>query len=155
MKCEKSKKIIACLFNLFEKKLSFLEKYIKPILLLSLRILIASVFLKSGLTKIANFNSTIYLFEYDYQVPLLSPVLAAYLATIFEIGCSVFLIIGFATRLACLPLIGMSLIIQFSVIQNPQHYYWIAILSTITILGAGFISIDCFLKKSIKNCLDK
>lgn len=71
MKCEKSAKIISCLKTFCEKKTQFLQKYFSPILLLTLRIMIATVFLKSGLTKISNFDSTIFLFENEYAVPLL------------------------------------------------------------------------------------
>lgn len=151
MKCEKSAKIISCLKVFCEKKSQFLQKYVSPILLLTLRIMIAAVFLKSGLTKISNFDSTIFLFENEYAVPLLPPVLAAYLATICELGCSGLLIAGLATRLAVLPLIGMTLVIQFTVVQNPEHFYWLAILSTLLVYGAGLLSVD----KIIKNCVDK
>ncbi len=152
MKCEKTAKIISCLENFCEKKNNFLVKYISPILLLSLRILIASVFLKSGLTKISSFESTVFLFENEYQVPILSPIFAAYLATFSELFFSTLLIIGFATRLACLPLIIMTLVIQLSIIQNPQHFYWIAILATIFTFGAGCISLDALVKRCVKKC---
>ncbi len=152
MKCEKSAKIISCLKTFCEKKTQFLQKYFSPILLLTLRIMIATVFLKSGLTKISNFDSTIFLFENEYAVPLLSPVIAAYLATICELGCSSFLIAGLATRLAVLPLIGMTLVIQFTVVQNPEHFYWLAILSTLFVYGAGLLSLDRLIKNFVDKC---
>jgi putative oxidoreductase len=120
-----------------------------------LRLLVASVFLKSGLTKISNFDTTIALFENEYGVPLLSPVCAAYFATFFELTCSVLLIAGLATRLAALPLIGMTLVIQFFVIQNPDHFYWLATLATILTFGGGKISLDHLLKKLCANCIKK
>lgn len=152
MKCEKSAKIISCLGNFCEKKNKFLEKYIAPSLLLLLRLMIASVFLKSGLTKISNFDATIFLFENEYSVPFLNPVFAAYSAAFFELFCSALLIIGLATRLACLPLIGMTLVIQFSVIQNPEHFYWLALLATIFTFGAGCFSLDKIIKKCVTKC---
>ena len=42
-----------------------------PVLLLFCRLWVAYVFFNSGLTKIATWDSTLYLFEYEYQVPLL------------------------------------------------------------------------------------
>lgn len=153
MKCEKTKKLVSCVRKFCEKKNYFLEKYFSPILLLALRILIASVFLKSGLTKISNFETTIALFENEYGVPLISPVFAAYLATFFELTCSTLLIAGLATRLAVLPLIGMTLVIQFFVFQNQDHFYWLAVLATILTFGAGFFSFDRLIKKFCeKNC---
>jgi putative oxidoreductase len=154
-KCEKSAKMISCLSNLCQKKTEFLEKYVAPLLLLSLRILVGMVFLKSGLAKISNFESTVFLFEYEYAVPLLSPTVAAYLATFFELACSVFLMAGLATRLAALPLIGMTLVIQFTVIENVMHFYWLAVLVTILTFGAGCISLDGLVKRFCKGCSGK
>ncbi len=150
IKCEKTIKVISCLNKLCQKKEEFLLKYFAPILLLALRIMIAAVFLKSGLVKISNMDSTILLFEYEYQVPFLSPVLAAYFSTFFEIFCSIALIAGFFTRLSCLPLIAMTLVIQFTVLQHEMHFYWLAVLATIFTFGAGLISLDCAFKKLVK-----
>lgn len=150
IKCEKTNKAISCLNKLCEKKEEFLLKYFAPILLLTLRIMIALVFLKSGLVKISNMDSTILLFEYEYQVPFLSPVFAAYSSTFFELACSIALIAGLFTRLACLPLIAMTLVIQFTILQHEMHFYWLAVLATIFTFGAGVISLDYPIKKAIK-----
>lgn len=133
--------------NLSDKSGAFMERYFAGVLLLLMRLWIADVFFKSGLTKISNFDATISLFEYEYAVPLLPPVLAAILATIFELTCSVLLVVGLMTRFATLPLIGMTLVIQFSVIQNTEHFYWLFLLSTIFIYGAGKLSADALIKK--------
>ena len=151
-KCEKSQKLMSFMCNICQKKTAFLEKYIQPILLVSLRILVGLVFLKSGLAKISNFESTVFLFEYEYAVPFLSPTLAAYLATIVELGCSVLLMAGLATRLATLPLIGLTLVIQFTVVENVMHFYWLAVLVTILTFGAGLISLDKLAVKFLGNC---
>jgi len=155
MNCEKTKKLISYINNCCEKKNYFLAKYVSPILLLTLRIMIAMVFLKSGMIKIHNFDSTVFLFENEYNVPLVSPIFAAYSATFFELACSVLLIIGLATRLATLPLIGMALVIQFSVMQHPIHFYWIAVLATILTFGPGCISLDALIKRCAQNCANK
>lgn len=152
MKCEKSAKIISCLGNFCEKKNKFLEKYVAPLVLLILRLMVANVFLKSGLTKISNFEATIFLFENEYLVPFLNPVFAAYSATFFELTCAALLILGLATRLACLPLIAMTLVIQFSVIQNPEHFYWLALLTTIFTFGPSCFSLDRLIKKCATKC---
>lgn len=150
IKCQNMQKTISCLSKLCQKKEEILLKYFAPILLLSLRIMIATVFLKSGLTKISNLDSAILLFEYEYQVPFLSPILAAYSATFLELTCAVALIAGLATRLACLPLIAITLVIQFSILPHEMHFYWLAVLATIFTFGAGIISLDYPLKKALK-----
>ena len=51
-------------------------EWLSPLFLLGLRGYVASVFFKSGLTKIQDFSSTVALFENEYKVPLISPTLA-------------------------------------------------------------------------------
>jgi putative oxidoreductase len=149
IKCEKTQKIYNCVKNLNDKTVFILEKYAAPILLLAIRLWVANIFFKSGLTKIANIDSTVSLFEYEYALPIISPVLAAYLSIIFELGCSVLLAFGLASRLAALPLLVMTLVIQFLVFQNPEHFYWLFLFSTILVFGGGKISLDYLLKKSL------
>ena len=129
-----------------------MDKYVSHILLLSIRIFIALVLYRSGLTKIANMDSTILLFEYEYALPIISPVLAAYSATFSELTFSALLMIGLFTRAAALPLIAMTLVIQFLVFQNHEHFYWLALLSTIAVYGGGKISLGCLLCKICSKC---
>jgi hypothetical protein len=68
------------------------------LLLAYFRIYVAWVFLKSGMHKIGDWETTLVLFEYEYQVPLLNFELAAYLATFGELVLPVFLIVGLGTR---------------------------------------------------------
>ena len=49
--------------------------WLSPLFLLGLRVYVANAFFKSGLTKIADFSSTVALFENEYKVPLISPTL--------------------------------------------------------------------------------
>ena len=55
--------------------------YLSPLFDLGIRLWIANIFFKAGLSKIQSWDSTLMLFEYEYEVPLLSPKLAAYLGT--------------------------------------------------------------------------
>ncbi|MFT6220194.1 MAG: putative oxidoreductase, partial [Rickettsiales bacterium] len=120
-KCEKMQNLCKNIKIINDTSIIILEKYIAPLLLLVIRLWIANIFLKGGLTKISNIDTTILLFEYEYALPIISPIFAAYSAIIFEIGCSVFLALGLFTRLAALPLIVMTLVIQLLVFQNPEH----------------------------------
>lgn len=154
IKCEKTQKIYNCVNNLNDKVVFILEKYAAPILLLVIRIWMASIFFKSGLTKIANIESTISLFEYEYSLPIISPIFATYCSIIFELGCSILLFLGLASRIAALPLIGMTLVIQFLVFQNPEHFYWLFLFSIILVFGGGKLSADFFLKKVLNKIFD-
>lgn len=113
-------------------------------ILLLARIALATIFLKAGLTKTANFDLTIALFADEYQVPLLPPALAAYLATAAELGCAALLYVGLATRLACLPLLVMTAVIQLFVYPSSwgDHIVWFALLLLLVKEGAGKISLD-------------
>ena len=72
------------------------------------------------------------------------PETAAILAATFELGCSMLLIAGFATRLATLPLLGMIATIQLFVYPSawPEHLVWASILVFLLTRGAGPISLD-------------
>jgi len=108
------------------------------------RLAIASVFLVAGLLKLASWESTIALFQDEYKVPVLAPAVAAVMATTFELGCSSLLIVGLATRLATLPLLGQILTIQLLVYPQAwhEHLVWGSILLFLLTRGAGAFSMD-------------
>lgn len=140
-------------FNLIKKtysKFITISNYFAPMMMLILRLWIAYVFFISGLVKIDDFDNTIALFRDEYQVPIIPPVIAAVLGTMFEISCPILLTLGFATRLATLPLLAMTAVIQFTYDQNIQHAYWAMLLGTILCFGAGKISVDYKLAKVFK-----
>jgi len=126
------------------RALDVLGRFPLPLLQLMFRLAVASVFLKAGLNKIASWELTVQLFADEYKVPLLSPDLAATMAATFEIGCSMLLILGLATRLATLPLLGMIAVIQTFVYPNAysEHLTWASILLFLLTRGAGPWSLD-------------
>jgi putative oxidoreductase len=131
------------LFNLLLQKIQCLQHF----LLFTIRVWIAHVFFVSGLVKIADFNNTIALFQDEYAVPLLPPIFAAISGTFFELVCPVLITIGLATRLATLPLLAMTAVIQFTYDQNIQHAYWAMLLGIILSFGPGVFSLDQLIKK--------
>ncbi len=108
------------------------------------RLAIAGVFLRAGLTKIAGWETTVQLFTDEYKVPVLPPEIAAMLATMFEVGCSTLLVVGLATRLATLPLLGMIAVIQLFVYPHAwsEHLTWASLLVFLLTRGPGPISLD-------------
>lgn len=131
----------------YSKVTLFLEKVGLSILVFLVRIWMARIFWYSGLTKISSWESTLYLFEYEYKVPFLPIEFAAYSATAFELACPVFLVIGLFTRFATLPLIVMTAVIQFTYLDATDHYHWAMLLMFIFCYGPGKISLDNLLKK--------
>ena len=108
------------------------------------RLAVASVFLKAGLNKISSWELTVQLFADEYKVPVFPPEIAARMAATFEIGCSLLLIVGLATRLATLPLLSMILTIQLFVYPSAysEHLTWASILIFLLTRGAGPWSLD-------------
>jgi len=121
--------------------------------LLYLRLYVAWVFLKSGMHKIGDWETTLVLFEYEYAVPVLPFELAAYLATFGELVFPIFLIAGFGTRFfaIALTLVNiMAVVSYYATLAKGAglvwHYLWAAMLFTNVIYGGGFFSVDQWLK---------
>ena len=141
---------ILTLFNLF---LHITHK-LEPAMLLVVRFGVAYIFLSSGLTKVDDFlnndfASTKLLFQYEYAVPLLPPVLAAYLAMVAEIVCPILLIVGLASRLVAVELLVMTAVIQ-SIYPNLQHAWWAIMIGVVLFVGPGQYSLDHRIAKKYK-----
>ena len=61
-------------------------RYLAPFFDLAVRLGVAWIFYKSGLNKFQSWDTTVFLFEHEYAVPLLSPPVAAALATFITIS---------------------------------------------------------------------
>jgi len=123
---------------------SWVERLPLSPLQLAVRIGIGLVFFNSGRLKVNSFEFAVRLFREEYDLPVIDPVLAAQLATFVEITVPLFLFAGFATRLATLPLLGMTTVIQILVFPNawPSHLVWAAMLIFLLSRGPGVFSID-------------
>ncbi|MDE1900973.1 MAG: DoxX family protein [Alphaproteobacteria bacterium] len=124
-----------------------LTNFLSPLVWLAARLWIARVFFYSGLTKIHDWSSTLYLFENEYHVPLLPIPVAAFSAALFELSCPVLLVLGFGTRLAALPLLAMTAVIQFTYDQNIEHLYWALLLGLLLTNGPGKLSVDHWVRR--------
>lgn len=118
-------------------------------LLLLFRLWMATIFWNSAMVKLSAWGPTVALFKRVYQVPLLPPEVAAYMAVSVELGGPILLLVGFATRLAAIPMLGMALTIQFLVpdFYRIEHYYWMMLLITLMVRGAGVFSVDHWIRK--------
>ena len=103
-----------------------------------------SVFMRSGLQKLSDWNSTLMLFQSEYKVPVLPPSVAAYLAAGLELGCSSLILLGLFTRVSVLALLGMVSVIQMFVYPMawPDHIQWLAFMFILLARGPGRISLD-------------
>ncbi|MGO9428322.1 DoxX family protein [Rhodoblastus sp.] len=112
------------------------------------RLGIAAVFFQSGRTKVEGLltitPSAYQLFEEEYKLPLLSPHVAAHLATYAEHLFPILLALGLFTRLSAAALLVMTLIIEIFVYPDawPTHLSWAGLLLPLFARGGGALSID-------------
>lgn len=125
------------------------------------RFSIAAVFWKSGQTKVQGFeidivtreftlgwprlsDSVVDLFRDEYRLPLVHPEIAATMAAFAEHFFPVLILLGIATRLSALGLLGMTMTIQLLVYPDayPTHGTWAAVLLYLMVHGPGKLSLD-------------
>lgn len=130
------------------------------------RFSIAAVFWKSGQTKIEGLaidvvngtftlglprlsDNAVFLFREEYKLPLLPPELGATLAALGEHILPILLLLGLATRLSALGLLGMTMVIQLFVYPDAYatHGTWAAVLLYLMVHGPGKVSLDAWLAK--------
>ena len=129
--------------------LTSLERFPLWAFQLLFRLCVGGVFWSSGLTKIASWQTTVALFRDEYKVPLLPPELAATLAASVELSTPVLLVIGLGTRLATLPMLAMTFVIEVFVYPEDwnEHLIWTSMLLFILTRGPGLISLDHLIAK--------
>jgi putative oxidoreductase len=127
------------------------------------RFSLAAVFWKSGQTKIEGLAidlvdlrfdiawphlsaNAVDLFRDEYKLPLLPPDWAATLAATGEHLLPIALLLGLATRLSALGLLGMTAVIQLLVYPGayPTHGTWAALLLVLVAQGGGAWSLDAW-----------
>lgn len=129
--------------------LEALVSQLQSLALLAARLYVAKIFFMSGLTKLHDWSSTLALFNDYYQVPLLPPVLAAYLGTAGELVLPVLLVLGLAGRFAGAGLFVVNLMAalslmaeDFTPVAEAQHTLWGVLALAIALFGAGRWSVD-------------
>lgn len=114
-------------------------------------------FWKAGLIKLGAWDSTLFLFEHEYRVPLLSPSLAAVLGTAGELVFPLMLFVGLAGRLGALGLsvvnvvavIAYAHVIFSAGLENTvnDHWLWGVMLLAVMAFGPGKLSLDHLLSR--------
>jgi putative oxidoreductase len=123
---------------------------------LALRLYVAGVFWKSGLSKLQSWDTTVLLFEYEYQVPLLPPLVAAALATISEVLFSALLALGLGGRAAAAALSAVNVV---AVLSYPDlmeaglqdHKVWGLMLLVLLLRGPGKLSPDHLVARRLRH----
>jgi putative oxidoreductase len=136
-------------FGLAGRIVRMLDGVPYTVLALPLRAAVAVIFWNSAMTKLANWDATIALFTDEYQVPLLPPELAAYMAAAIELTTPILLVLGLLTRAIALVLLCMTTVIEVFVYPQawPTHIQWAAMLLILLCRGPGGLSIDNLLRR--------
>jgi putative oxidoreductase len=137
-------------YRLAARLIGWVERWLTPVFDLALRFYLAEVFLRSGWLKLSDWSSTLELFNYVYDVPILPPHLAALLGTAGELGLSVLLVLGLAGRFAAAGLFVLNWVaaISFPDISDlglRDHVLWGALFLVLFFHGPGRLSLDAWL----------
>jgi putative oxidoreductase len=132
---------------LADRAITLLNAIPYSVIALIARIATFSVFFRAGTQKLSDWNSTLMLFENEYHVPILPPHVAAYMAAGMELTGSILILIGLATRLGVLALLGMVLVIQTFIYPEawPDHIQWLAFMFILLARGPGQLSVDALI----------
>ena len=136
------------------------------LLALVARFSIAAVFWKSGQTKVEGFavdlvsgefqlgwprlsDNAVVLFREEYKLPWIPPELGAFMAATGEHVLPILLLLGLATRLSAMGLLGMTLVIQLLVYPGAYatHGTWAAVLLYLMAHGPGKLSMDAWMAR--------
>jgi putative oxidoreductase len=129
----------------------WLARFRFSILQLAMRLGVGLAFFNEGLLKYKSFDYATQLFAEAYKVPLLAPAVAARIAMIDELTCSIFLLLGLATRLATLPLLAMIVVIQIVYpVAWPDHVLWGSVLIFLLTRGPGTFSVDYVIDQYVR-----
>jgi putative oxidoreductase len=137
------------------RPLGVLNKFLdalQPLVALGARCWVSWQFLKSGMLKLRDWETTLVLFQEEYRTPVLSPFLAAVMGTFGELFFPLLLIVGLFGRLAAVGLLAvnvMAVVAYAHVLLTPgfeaalgQHYFWGALLVMLAVYGPGRLSLD-------------
>jgi len=126
--------------------------HLRSLMLLFTRLWVSWQFLKSGWLKLTNWDVTLELFRNEYQVPVLSPTLAALCGTSGELFFPTLLVLGLFTRLGALGLFAvnaLAVVSYWHVLGSDgyeaalgQHVLWGFMIAVIAIFGGGAFALD-------------
>lgn len=124
---------------------------LQPLALLAARLYVGWVFFASGLTKLRDWESTLFLFEEEYAVPFINFEVAAWLGTAGELILPVLLVLGLGGRFAAagLSVVNIIAVVSLEAIAPAAytlHVLWGLLLVQVVLWGAGGVSMDRILK---------
>jgi NADH dehydrogenase/putative oxidoreductase len=142
-------KLIRASRTLSDFTLRGLQGLVWPKLDLLIRLTLAGIFFASGMTKLTSWSTALDLAANEYPVSFMSPATAAVVGVSIEVGGAVLLAIGFMTRYAAVPMLLLSLVIQFAYRPFDSQLFWAALFGWYVVVGAGAVSVDHLLRRGL------
>jgi NADH dehydrogenase/putative oxidoreductase len=133
---------IAHLISIAVDTMQLAERTAGPALDLFIRVWLAESFLASGLVKAANWQTALLLATYEYPVTWLDPHTAAVIGLAIELICPPLIAIGLFTRIAAIPLLILSLVIELAYKPLHENLFWALLFGAMVLRGAGGLSLD-------------
>lgn len=146
---------------------SWLATWLGAITLLCMRVWVALAFWQAGLVKIASPETTRYLFENVYHVPLLPPDMAALFGTWIELIVPWFIGLGLLSRPSALFLFIYNIMAfvsypalwphgfwngLFGTTAFADHKIWGLMLMAVIAWGPGKLSLDTLVEWIYRRC---
>jgi putative oxidoreductase len=116
---------------------------------LAIRLWLAEIFFVSGVLKLSAWSTALDLAAHEYPVSWMNPVLAAYVGVSIEVIGGALLAAGFMTRYAAIPMLILSLVVQFAYMPFDNQLFWAALLGWYVVHGAGPLSLDKLLRRGL------
>ena len=155
------------------KHITISAKLLRPLIIFAMnfrdlgtlvvRFWVARIFFLSAMDKISSWDMTLVLFKYDYNVPIISFVTAAYIGTGFELLLPIFLILGLGGRLGIFIffIYNIVCVISFHFLWTPagtsgfdDHVDWGLLLLLLFLQGPGRYSLDYLIHKKFGYLFD-
>lgn len=118
---------------------------------LGARLWISWIFFTAGLSKLVAWQTTVLLFQYEYHVPWVSPVVAAIFGTAAELILPILLVVGLGGRIVISIFFIYNLVcmISYPFLWTPdgaaglaQHINWGILLGLLMLYGPSKFSLD-------------
>ncbi len=119
--------------------------------LLAARLYVSYVFFHSGLETLHNWQGTVWLYQNEFHVLLLPPLIAALVGTAGELLLPPFVALGLGGRFAATGLFVVNAVALLSYMYALQpaaielHYIWGSLIASVALWGPGSWSLDAWL----------
>ena len=128
--------------------------YLSCLYLLLCRSYIFMIFLKYGWLKLenairGNWYITEYLFQCEYNIPLMHYKIAAVIGTFSELFFPLLLLLGLVSRASALVILSMVIVMSSTYMHLDEHVIWGILIINILVFGPGKISVDHFIQRKL------